>query len=62
MNMSKSVLISGGTGLVGSELVKLLQKNGHEVRLLSRSKGKGETPPVFQWDYKKEYIEEGAFE
>lgn len=62
MNMSKSVLISGGTGLVGSELVKLLQKNGHEVRLLSRSKGKGETPPVFQWDYKKEYIEEGAFD
>ncbi|KYG83592.1 TIGR01777 family oxidoreductase [Roseivirga echinicomitans] len=62
MNTSKSILITGGTGLVGSELIKLFQKQDHQVRLLSRSKGKGETPPVFQWDYKNDYIEEGAFD
>ncbi|KYG81546.1 hypothetical protein EV198_1741 [Roseivirga ehrenbergii] len=60
--MSKSILISGGTGLVGSELVTLLKGAGHQVRLLSRSKGKGESVPVYQWDYKNNYIEEGAFD
>ncbi|WP_421977488.1 TIGR01777 family oxidoreductase [Roseivirga seohaensis] len=60
--MSKSILISGGTGLVGSELVTLLKGAGHQVRLLSRSKGKGESVPVYQWDYKNNYVEEGAFD
>jgi len=62
MSMSKSILITGGTGLVGSELVTLLEGNGHKVSLLSRSKGKDQSPPVFQWDYKNHYIEEGAFD
>lgn len=34
--MSVKVLVSGGTGLVGRELVSLLLESGHEVMILSR--------------------------
>lgn len=60
--MSKTILITGGTGLVGSQLVTMLQSHGHQVRLLSRSKGKEGEPTTFLWDYKKGYIEPGAFD
>ncbi|WP_420384777.1 TIGR01777 family oxidoreductase [Roseivirga sp.] len=60
--MGKKVLITGGTGLVGSHLIPLLQSHGHEVAILSRSKDPGKPYPVFEWDYKREYIEEGALE
>ncbi|MGW8123328.1 TIGR01777 family oxidoreductase [Roseivirga echinicomitans] len=60
--MSKTVLITGGTGLVGSELVTQLHKTGHQVRLLSRAKQKDAKPPIFQWDYKNDFLEEGAFD
>jgi hypothetical protein len=33
-----NILISGGTGLVGKHLTKLLQKKGHQVAVLSRTK------------------------
>lgn len=59
--MSKKVLITGGTGLVGSHLIPLLKKEGHEVAVLSRSKDASQPYPIFEWDYEKEYIESGAF-
>jgi uncharacterized protein (TIGR01777 family) len=59
--MLHNILISGGTGLVGSELIPSLNSKGHKVSLLSRSKGKGDES-VFQWDHKKGYIQEGAFD
>ena len=34
---SKKILISGGTGLVGSQLIPLLKSMGHEVLILSRN-------------------------
>lgn len=55
------VLITGGTGLVGSRLIPQLQSKGHEVVVLSRSKDASKPYPIFEWDYKKEYIENGAF-
>ena len=55
------VLITGGTGLVGSRLIPLLKSKGHEVVVLSRSKDASKPYPIFEWDYKKEYIESGAF-
>lgn len=59
--MGKKVLITGGTGLVGSHLIPMLKANGHEVVVLSRSKDSTKSYPIFEWDYKKEYIEAGAF-
>jgi uncharacterized protein len=59
--MPHNILISGGTGLVGSELITSLSSKGHSVSLLSRSKGDG-NETVFQWDHKKGYIQEGAFD
>ena len=29
-------LISGGTGLIGSQITKLLINNGHQINILSR--------------------------
>ena len=60
--MGKKILITGGTGLVGSHLIPLLQAEGHEVVVLSRSKDSSQPYAIFEWDYKKEYIEEGAFD
>jgi len=55
-NMAK-ILITGGTGLVGSRLTELLTKNKHEVRILSRTpEGKNE----FKWDISNNYIDEKA--
>src|SRR6267378_6363796 len=36
------VLVTGGTGAVGSEVVKRLRAAGHRARVLSRKPGKGE--------------------
>lgn len=59
--MGKKVLITGGTGLVGSHLIPMLKTKGHEVVVLSRSKDSSKPYPIFEWDYEKEYIEAGAF-
>jgi uncharacterized protein (TIGR01777 family) len=56
--MSK-ILITGGTGLVGSRLTKMLIDKNHEVVILSRNpKNKNE----FKWDAAKKTIDEKAFE
>lgn len=60
--MAQKILITGGTGLVGSALIPLLKRQGHEIVVLSRTKSRNADYEVFVWDYKKEYIEEGAFD
>ncbi|MDR2987721.1 MAG: NAD(P)H-binding protein [Nocardiopsaceae bacterium] len=35
------VLVTGGTGTLGSKLVPILAERGHEVRVLSRQRGRG---------------------
>ena len=56
--MSK-VLITGGTGLVGSRLTELLLEKNHEVVILSRNpKEQNE----FKWDIKNDFIDDKAFE
>ncbi len=62
MAMGKKVLITGGTGLVGSHLIPLLQEHGYKVAVLSRSKDSTKPYEVFEWDYKNDYLEEGAFD
>ncbi|MFB6307120.1 MAG: TIGR01777 family oxidoreductase [Flavobacteriales bacterium] len=56
------VLITGGTGLVGTRLSDILNKNGYEVKVLSTRQNVGENFPTYHWSIKNNTIEEGAFE
>lgn len=55
-----NILITGGTGLVGSSLVKKLQEHQHTVRILTRSKSEEENE--FYWNVAEKEIDEKAFE
>ena len=55
-----TVLITGGSGLVGRHLVKRLQERGFEIILLSRSKRNKEGIPVYFWDPKNGKIDREA--
>ena len=51
------IIITGGTGLVGKRLSKLLIDKNHEVVILSRSpRNKNE----FEWDISSNYVDEKA--
>jgi uncharacterized protein (TIGR01777 family) len=59
------VLISGGTGLVGRALSKLLIENGYEVIILSRKANSKKTPDTYgleyaQWDVARQTIDARA--
>ena len=56
----KKILITGGTGLVGRKLSKLLAENSYEVRILTRDKNKKSDYKLFTWDYENNYIDEDA--
>ena len=55
-----NILITGGTGLIGSELVKKLTAEDHEVRILTRKQS--DKMNFYFWDIKNKKIEEKAFE
>ena len=55
-NMSK-ILITGGTGLVGKRLTKMLIERNHEVVILSRNPKKTNE---YKWDISNNYIDENA--
>lgn len=52
------ILITGGTGLVGTRLAKMLIKKNHEVVILSRNPKKENE---FKWNLSKNYIDKEAF-
>lgn len=59
--MSNHVLITGGSGLVGSRLTELLRAQDYTVSHLSRSPAKpSSTVPTYQWDIKKQSIDPQA--
>ena len=60
--MSNKVLITGGSGLVGSRLSSALSQKGYEVVHLSRFHSKSSAYKTFTWDLEQQIIEEGAFE
>ncbi|MES2837325.1 MAG: TIGR01777 family oxidoreductase [Bacteroidota bacterium] len=58
----KTILITGGTGLVGKKLVAELLANGYAVNLLTRSEKENKTNiNYFLWDYKNNAIDETCF-
>lgn len=53
------VLLTGGTGLIGTRLSALLKEKGYQVHILTRTpKKEGD----FGWDVQQNYIEEKALE
>lgn len=60
-HMKETILIAGGTGLVGSRLLEMIDYTKYTVHILSRKK-KTDTENVnyFTWDLNKMEIEEGA--
>ncbi len=58
--MSK-ILITGASGLIGTELSSVLSDKGYEIIHLSRNKKKGKFKS-FQWDIKKDYLEQGTLD
>ncbi|MDO7876550.1 TIGR01777 family oxidoreductase [Hymenobacter sp. ASUV-10] len=48
--MSRKVLITGGTGLIGTRLAEMLIDSGYEVALLSREPAKSSHFRSFRWD------------
>ncbi len=60
MEQGESVLIAGGTGLVGERLTQLLIQNGYKVLLLSRKKHNHGNISVYEWDLENGNIDENA--
>lgn len=59
--MKKNVLISGGSGFIGSHLTTLLLAKGYSVSILSRSeKQNKENVFYYKWDVARQFIEEEA--
>lgn len=57
-----TILITGGTGLVGRHLSKKLQEKGYNVAILSRTSKKESTMPTYTWDLDKNEIEKEAID
>jgi uncharacterized protein len=59
----QTVLITGGTGLIGTALTSLLRQKGYEVIILSRKPHKAKVNATsFCWDIKQRYIDPKAIE
>lgn len=56
----KNVLITGGTGMVGTALTKKLQAAGYSVSYLSRSLNKNADINIYKWDVNQKSIDENA--
>lgn len=56
----QSVLITGGTGLIGSRLTTLLQQKNYQVMHLSRSPKESNHPKTYGWDIPGNFVEEEA--
>lgn len=56
------ILITGGSGLVGSVISEKLLQNNHQPIWLSRESGDFKGIKKFKWDISKNYIDEKAFD
>lgn len=58
--MVQTILITGGTGTVGTQLKSLLEAKGFTVKILSRKSDPGKG--IYAWDLAKKYIDPRAWE
>lgn len=58
---TKNILISGGTGLLGNSLRNVLENNGYQIAVLSRSK-QVDGMKSFHWDPMKDEMDPEAIE
>lgn len=56
----ETVLITGGTGLIGSHLSKKLKENGFNITLLSRKRETDGAISVYTWDPDEDFIDPEA--
>lgn len=56
------VLITGGTGSIGTYLSNFLEEKGYEVAVLSRGRSAGSELKTYLWNYKEDFIEPEALE
>ena len=57
-----TVLLTGGSGLVGRYLCKRLQEKGYDVVIVSRTIKNNPTIPTYTWDLEKMEIEDNAID
>ncbi|MCF8256557.1 MAG: TIGR01777 family oxidoreductase [Flavobacteriales bacterium] len=57
-----TILITGGSGLIGSTLIPLLRDAGHQVRIIGRTDGRNADVPGFKWDIQKMTMDGTALE
>ena len=60
--MALKVLITGGTGAIGSQLCDFLSEHNLVVSVLSRSRNEHSKYTTYLWDYENSLIENEAFE
>ncbi len=60
--MSSKILITGGTGLVGTRLIQKLIDKKHKVSILTTSAIRADEEGAFYWNLKDNYIDHRAFE
>ncbi|MEJ5961528.1 TIGR01777 family oxidoreductase [Pedobacter immunditicola] len=60
--MKKHILITGATGMIGKELLKALQKEGHTIAVLSRKRVKIKDVQVYLWDVYRQKIDAGCLD
>ena len=58
--MAETVLITGGTGLIGQRLTQLLLAKGYQVAYLSREQQSIPNVKTYRWNIEKKFLEEGA--
>ena len=57
-----TILITGGSGLIGTALTDALLRDGHTVRHLGRGRGRSGTVQQFTWDIRRGTMDTGALE
>ncbi len=60
--MNSKILVCGGTGLVGTNLIKKLKQKNHQIVLLSTQKDKANQNDIFYWNPSENIIDTKAFE
>ena len=58
--MAETVLITGGTGMIGQRLTQLLLAKGYQVAYLSREQQSIPNVKIYRWNIEKKFLEEGA--